>query len=652
MKVTLTLRSVFGRLQLPAALLITLLQRLPVLPAARALTAVVAESPVGAVLRAALTASASLGALHSLAGATVLSSTQTSPITVAAGTKITPVAFTVTNTINIASWKITGQLPPGLALSATENSSVSLTGAGTLDATTNGTEGDIYGTGTAGIVSTTPALQGTPTQAGSYTFNLQAYESPALGGLASNSFSFTVNVTGNATLTAPTFSAQPQSQSAAAGGSVTFSATATGSTPITYQWNKNGAAISGATGTSLTLANLTTADAATYTLVATNSVGSATSGGAVLTVTAGGGGAAPTITMQPLSVTANAGGTLALVVSATNAAGYQWRKDGVNLAGATSSALVLSGISASNAGAYTVVVSNSSGSVTSSVSTVAVASSANFGRMINMSILTNLAAGGQFTVGTVLGGAGTGGVKPLLVRAVGPSLAQLGVGNPLADPKLDFFSGTNVIATNDNWNGDATITATAAQLGAFGYVSPTSKDAAVVFSGNVSPPASYTVQVSGVGGSSGTVLAELYDATPAASVTPATPRLVNLSVLKNVSSGETLTVGFVVRGDTACTVLLRAVGPGLVQLGVGGVMGDPKISLFNSASSVIAENDNWGGNAQVSNAGSSVGAFALGDVASKDAMMLITLPPSLYTVQVSGANGTAGQVVVEAYEVP
>jgi len=651
MKIALKLNRDFAWIKLPSALLILLLQRSPVASLIQIVDEFVAESPIGAVLKSVAATVASLGALNSLAGATALSTSQPSPLTAKTGTAITPVAVTVTNTINIASWKVGGTLPPGMMLIAQENPGIALTGPGTLDATTAGTD-DGYGDVTMGIVSTTPVLMGTPTAAGNFTFTMQAFEFAGLSGLASDTFNFSVNVTASAIVAAPTFATQPQNQTVTAGTAVTFTSVSGGTPTPTFQWSKNGVAIAGATGTSLTLNNVAVADSGTYTVAATNSAGSATSS-AVLTVNAPAGGAVPAITAQPLSIVAKTGGTAALSVGATSAGTYQWSKDGAQIAGATNSTLVLSNLSTANAGNYTVAVTNPGGSVTTTPAALSVSNTTNFGRLINLSILTTITADTPFfTVGTVLGGAGTGGQKPLLVRAVGPSLSLLGVGGPLADPKLDFYSGNTIMASNDNWNGDPQIAAVETQLGAFQFASPTSKDAAVVFTTNVTPPAGFTVQVSGVGGATGVVLAELYDATAVGAVTPSTPRLINLSVLKNMSGGELLTAGFVIRGDTACTVLLRAVGPGLTALGVPGVMGDPQLSLFNSSQAVIASNDNWGGSAQITNVGSSVGAFTLADPNSKDAVLLITLPAGNYTMQVTGANGTAGQVVVEAYEVP
>ena len=162
------------------------------------------------------------------------------------------------------------------------------------------------------------------------------------------------------------------------------------------------------------------------------------------------------------------------------------------------------------------------------------------------------------------------------------------------------------------------------------------------------------MQVSGVGGATGPVIAELYDATPSASFTATTPRLVNVSVLKTIPTGSLLTAGFVIGGATAKTVLVRVIGPrlALAPFGITDAMPDPKLELF-SGQTVIASNDNWGGDAQLSAVGAAVGAFTVTDATSKDAILVITLAPGNYTVQASPvAATTGGLAIVEVYEVP
>lgn len=373
----------------------------------------------------------------------------------------------------------------------------------------------------------------------------------------------------------------------------------------------------------------------------------------ILTVT---GAAAPTpavIATQPKSQTISTGGTAVFTVAATGATSYQWKLNGTSISGATSATLVVRNASAANAGSYTVDAISSSGNATSSAATLTLSSTSDFGRISNLSVLTGITATEPtFTVGTVIGGGGTSGNKAVVVRAVGPSLGALGVPGTITDPQLTVFNGSSVaIASNDNWGGNSDLQSAMASVGAFAYTGPTSKDAAIAQS--TVAAGSYSVAVSGVGGATGSVIAEIYDATPASAFTTASTRLTNVSVLKPIPAGGTLTLGFTIAGTTAKTVLIRAVGPGLAAVGVNsGTLADPTLTLFNSASAAISANDNWGGDAQITTVGTAVGAFAVSNAASKDAMLLVTLPPGAYTAQAAGGGGTGGLAIVEVYEVP
>lgn len=363
---------------------------------------------------------------------------------------------------------------------------------------------------------------------------------------------------------------------------------------------------------------------------------------------------APAIRTQAASVTASVGSAATFSVAATGspAPTYQWRRNGIPIAGATSATLTLTNLAIADAGAYTVVVSNPSGSVTSAPATLEVSPAAGPGaRLINLSVLTTVTAEEpSFKMGTVLGGRGTSGNKAIVIRAAGPSLVPLGVLGALNDPRIEVFgstpSGMASVAVNDNWGGSSGLASAMAQVGAFAFANPSSADAAL--SANF-PAGDYVVDVSGVRGATGTVIAELYDATPAASVTATTPRLVNVSVLKHIGSG--LIAGFVISGAGNKAVLIRAVGPGLVAFGVGGVVADPRIELFGGASRSIDSNDNWGGTAALNAASTAVGAFAL-EATSRDAALVATLQPGNYSVQVSGVGGATGVALVEVYEVP
>lgn len=355
----------------------------------------------------------------------------------------------------------------------------------------------------------------------------------------------------------------------------------------------------------------------------------------------------PTITSQPTaqSVLAGYGATLSVAVASLPATNFQWFKNGSAIPGATLASLGIPAVATSDAGSYSVVTTNPFGSDTSEAAQITVRP--NPGRLINLSILTALAAAGDaFAVGTVIGGGGTSGPKPLLVRAVGPSLAAFGVGDVLSDPRIELFTGATKSGENDNWGGNQSISSAMAQVGAFPLTVNTSKDAAI-YAPAVASGAS-SVVVSAVGGVRGTVIVELYDATVASTFNVGTPRLVNVSVLKHI--GSELTAGFVIGGLTPATVLVRAVGPGLAAFGVNDFAADPQMTLF-SGQAKVGENDNWGNAAALSSAFSTVGAFALPG-GSKDAALLARLLPGSYTVKVSGVGDTTGVALVEVYEVP
>jgi phosphoesterase family protein/putative Ig domain-containing protein/carboxypeptidase family protein/Ig-like domain-containing protein len=210
----------------------------------------------------------------------------------------------------------------------------------------------------------------TPSNAG-YTFT------PANQNVTVSTSNVTgVNFTANGTATAPTITTQPASQTVTAGQTATFSVAATGTAPLSYQWSKNGAAISGATSSSYTTAATTTADnGSTFRVVVTDSAGTATSNAATLTVNAA--ATAPTITTQPANQTVTAGqtATFTVVASGTAPLNYQWQKNGANIAGATSSSYTTPATTSSDNGAqFTVVVSNSAGSITSNAATLTVTS--------------------------------------------------------------------------------------------------------------------------------------------------------------------------------------------------------------------------------------------------------------------------------------
>jgi hypothetical protein len=570
MNIITHLRRKFAWMNLSTATLVALLQRAPVARLAVAADEIVIASPVGAILRSAAAAVAALGAIDTMAGATLLASSLTANPTgplpafnATVGVPVTPLGFTITNTQNIGSWTLTGQLPPGLKLVAVENTSIFLTAPGNLDATTQGSS-DPWGS-TSGNSTTTPELTGTPTTAGTYMFNLQGFAGPGetagtitTGTGISAVYPFTVivmpAVSSTPPVTIPVFTAQPVSVSVT-GGTVALNAVASNSP--TYQWFINGSTpLAGATSSLLVLSN-GAMSTGTYTCVATNSAGSTTSTPATVSVTA----TTDVGRLSNLSTRAQVGtgGNILIVGFAVSGSGSEpllLRASGPALAslGVTGTlpdpqlqlyngSTVLStnngwagnatiASEAASVGAFpwssatshdsALATQLASGSYTAQVSgqsndtgvalaeaydaTPAGTFTASSPHLINLSARVQVGTGGNVLIaGFAIGGSSA---VTVLIRASGPALAVLGVTGTLPDPQLQLYSGSTQLAGNFGWGGNAQISARAASVGAFAWSSPVSDDSALLIT---LPPGSYTAQVSGESGDTGDALVEVYE---------------------------------------------------------------------------------------------------------------------------------------------
>ncbi len=358
------------------------------------------------------------------------------------------------------------------------------------------------------------------------------------------------------------------------------------------------------------------------------------------TTAGGGGNSAPTFTTQPASQSVSLGAnvTFAVVAAGTPPPALQWRKDGAAILGATGATLALASVTEASAGSYTVVATNAAGSATSAPAqlTIFAAPGTSTARLSNLSVRTAMAAGQTLIVGFAVSG---GGNRGLLVRGVGPTLAGFGLTGAMADPRLELYNGTTLVAQNDDWGNSAALSAAFASVGAFPFTAG-SRDAALL----QTIDGTRSVQLKGTG--AGVVLLELYDSGGTDSA-----RLINVSARNQVGTGDNVLIcGFVVAGTGAKNLLIRAVGPRLTDFGVTGVLVDPRFEVFRTgATAAVASNDNW--DASLAATFASVGAFSLVN-GSRDAALVTSLTPGSYTVQVSGvANGT-GEALVEIYELP
>jgi hypothetical protein len=283
-------------------------------------------------------------------------------------------------------------------------------------------------------------------------------------------------------------------------------------------------------------------------------------------------------------------------------------------------------------------------------------------RLLNMSTRSLVGTGSQVPIaGLVIGGTVP---KTVLIRAIGPGLSPYVPPQErdglLADPAFEVFGKVDgadtSLATNDDWHADpddvAAIRGAEAVTGAFALPDD-SADAALLIS---LAPGTYTVVARGGAGTTGVALVEVYEL-PAVPV-PAT-RLVNLST-RGVVGGDAAVMigGFVVQGNSPKRVLVRGIGPGIAPYLPEDerplVLADPQLRLVDVTGTTVAVCDDWeeaGTGELVAAAALSVGAFDLPD-GSKDAAMVVTLPPGSYTALLSGVGTTAGIGIVEVYELP
>ncbi len=358
--------------------------------------------------------------------------------------------------------------------------------------------------------------------------------------------------------------------------------------------------------------------------------------------------AGPLVQTQPSDqyVAAGASATFSVIASGSSTVSYQWKCNCSAIPGATGSSYTITSVQSSNAGPYTVTVTDTDGPATSNVANLYVDSGSSGARLVNISTRAQVGTGGSIMIpGLAVGGSGT---ETLLIRADGPALTQFGVAGALAQPSLTVLSGQTVVASNTGWGTNPSpsqIGSVAAQVGAFPLVSG-SADCALIVS---LPPGSYTVQVSGVGNTTGVALAEVYE------VSSSGTRLSNISTRAQVGTGGNILIpGFVIAGSGYEQLLVRGDGPSLTQFGVTGVLAQPSLSVLNSAGTVVASNTGWGTGSdpsQIASIASEVGAFSLTS-GSADSAQVVNLAAGAYTIQISGVSNTIGVALAEVYEVP
>ena len=299
-----------------------------------------------------------------------------------------------------------------------------------------------------------------------------SYTTPATT-TSDNDAQFTVTVTGTvgnvtsnqATLTvtaaavAPSITTQPANQTANAGQTATFSATATGTGTLTYQWKKNGTVIGGATSASYTTpATAATDNGALFTVTITDIAGNVTSNGATLTVNV-----LPSITAKPANQTVTAGqtATFSVIATGTGALTYQCKKNGTVISGAISSAYTTPATVASESGSqYIVVVSNLAGNLSSNAAILTVSPAGQLSASTTQLSYGNVAVGSSSSQSVTLTNTGSGSISITNVSLTGTGLSSAGVssGLILTAGNSAVLNITFAPSSSGTLSGDVTVT--------------------------------------------------------------------------------------------------------------------------------------------------------------------------------------------------
>ncbi len=252
-------------------------------------------------------------------------------------------------------------------------------------------------------------------------------------------------------------------------------------------------------------------------------------------------------------------------------------------------------------------------------------------RLVNVSTRAHVGTADNVLIGGfVVRGSGS---KKVLIRALGPSLAAAGVQNVLADPLVEIVdAGGRQLAFNDNWQD-----AQAGEIGASGFAPANSKDAAVIVT---LAPGAYTAVVRGVGGSTGVGSVEAYELSASDE-----PRFINLSTRGGVSTGDNVMIaGVVIAGTAPRRVLLRGVGPSLVNAGVPGALSGLSLELIQGGVSLLS-NLQWAASPDRV----AIQASGFAPSSPSDAAIIATLAPGVYTA-IMRPVGTDGVGLVEVYD--
>jgi hypothetical protein len=247
------------------------------------------------------------------------------------------------------------------------------------------------------------------------------------------------------------------------------------------------------------------------------------------------------------------------------------------------------------------------------------------------SVLTgqNVLIAGMYISGTVS--------KKVLIRGIGPSLANYGISGAMANPSIELKnSAGTVVASNDDWQQSAQYQ----EIQSSGFAPSNSYESALIAT---LAPGSYTTTLQGVGGTTGVAVVEVYDFQAANS------KLVNLSSRAYVDTGDkAVFAGFYVStgspSDLTARLAVRGIGPTLANYGLSNVLQNPTLELRDASGTLIASNDNW-----QDSQGSEIQAAGMAPGNSYESVIIRYLSPGSYTAILRGYNNGVGTGSIEIY---
>ena len=250
---------------------------------------------------------------------------------------------------------------------------------------------------------------------------------------------------------------------------------------------------------------------------------------------------------------------------------------------------------------------------------------ANLSTRVQVGVANNVAIAGFIVAGN--------SSKQVVLRGLGPSLANAGVQDALSDPLLELYDASGaLLSSNNDWQE------TQAQALRDANLAPSHSFESAILA--TLAPGAYTAVVRGNSNATGIGLVEVYDLQPSAS-----SKLANLSTRGFVGSAQDVMIGgTIVTGSDSARVVFRAIGPSLAALGIANAIADPQLDLFDGNGGKVSSNNNWKDSQQ-----SAIASAGLAPASDLESAIVADLAPGNYTAVVSGVNGATGVALVEAY---